>query len=183
MWDLSSPTRDESHVRCIGGPTKEVLSNFTLCLCSKLTWPLKKWWFYHALKVPSWCWSWNSDTLATWCRELTRLKRPWCWQRLRAGGEGDNRGWAGWMASLTQWTWAWVDSGDGDGQGGLAYCGSWGCKESDMTEWLNWTKIPSRPQVYFTQDFLHHQTLPCLQSLTRLCYVLTLNHSFLWFSS
>ena len=36
------------------------------------------------------------------------LKRPWCWERLRAGGEGDNRGWDGWMASLTQWTWVWV---------------------------------------------------------------------------
>ena len=41
---------------------------------------------------------------------LTHLKRPWCWERLRAGGEGDNRGWDGWMASLTQWTWVWVDS-------------------------------------------------------------------------
>ena len=38
-----------------------------------------------------WCWSWNSSTLATWCEELTHLKRPWCWERLRAGGEGDNR--------------------------------------------------------------------------------------------
>ena len=37
-------------------------------------------------------------------------KRPWCWERLRAGGKGDNRGWDGWMASLTQWTWAWVNS-------------------------------------------------------------------------
>ena len=38
------------------------------------------------------------------------LKRPWCWERLRAGGEGDDRGWDGWMASLTQWTWVWVNS-------------------------------------------------------------------------
>ena len=38
------------------------------------------------------------------------LERPWCWERLRAGGEGDNRGWDGWMASLTQWTWVWVSS-------------------------------------------------------------------------
>ena len=51
-----------------------------------------------------WCWSWNSDTLATWCEELSHLKRPWCWERLRAGGEGHGRGWDGWMASLTQWT-------------------------------------------------------------------------------
>ena len=50
-------------------------------------------------------------TLATWCEELTHLKRPWCWERLKAGGEGDDRGWNGWMASLTQWTWVWVDSG------------------------------------------------------------------------
>ena len=42
-----------------------------------------------------WCWSWNSNTLATWCEELTHLKRPWCWERLRAGGEGDNRRWDG----------------------------------------------------------------------------------------
>ena len=39
------------------------------------------------------------------------LKRPWCWERLKAGGEGDNRGWDGWMASLTRWTWVWVNSG------------------------------------------------------------------------
>ena len=64
-----------------------------------------------------WCWSWNSNTLATWCEELTHLKRPWCWERLRAGGEGDDRGWDGWMASLTQWTWVWVDSGTWWGTG------------------------------------------------------------------
>ena len=58
-----------------------------------------------------WCWSWNSSTLATWCEELTHLKRPWCWERLRAWEEGDDRGWDGWMASLTPWTWVWVDSG------------------------------------------------------------------------
>ena len=39
------------------------------------------------------------------------LKRPWCWERLRAGGEGDNRGWDDWMTSPTQWTWVWVNSG------------------------------------------------------------------------
>ena len=46
---------------------------------------------------------------ATWCKELTHLKRPWCWERLRAGGEGGDTGWDGWMASPTQWTWVWVD--------------------------------------------------------------------------
>ena len=38
-----------------------------------------------------WCWSWNSNTLSTWCEELTHWTRPWCWARLKAGGEGDNR--------------------------------------------------------------------------------------------
>ena len=58
-----------------------------------------------------WCWSWNSNPLATWCEEWTHLKRPWCWERLKAGGEGDNKGWDGWMVSPTQWTWVWVNSG------------------------------------------------------------------------
>ena len=58
-----------------------------------------------------WCWSWNFNTLATWCKELTHWKRPWCWERLRAGGEGDDRGWDDWMASPTRWTWVWVSSG------------------------------------------------------------------------
>ena len=49
--------------------------------------------------------------LVTWCEELTHWKRPWCWEGLGAGGEGDNRGWDGWMASLTQCTWVWVNSG------------------------------------------------------------------------
>ena len=58
-----------------------------------------------------WCWSWNSYTLATWWEELTHWKRPWCWERLKAGGEGDDRGWDGWMASPTPWTWVWASFG------------------------------------------------------------------------
>ena len=56
-------------------------------------------------------WNWNSNTLATSCEELTHWKRPWCWEGLGAGGEWDDRGWDGWMASPTQWTWVWVNSG------------------------------------------------------------------------
>ena len=56
-----------------------------------------------------WCWSWSSNTLAIWCEELTRWKRPWCWERLKAG-EGDDRGRDGWMAPLIQWTWVWANS-------------------------------------------------------------------------
>ena len=76
------------------------------------------------------------------CEELTHWKRPWCWERLKAGGEGDDRRWDGWMASPTQWTWVWVNSlGVGDGQGGLACCSPWGRKKSDTTERLNWTEL------------------------------------------
>ena len=57
-----------------------------------------------------WCWSWSSTTLATLCEELTHLKKPWCWERLWAGEEGDDRRWDGWMASPTQWTWVWLNS-------------------------------------------------------------------------
>ena len=58
-----------------------------------------------------WCYSWNSSTLATSWEELTHWKRSWCWEGLGAGGEGDDRGWDGWMASLTRWKWVWVNSG------------------------------------------------------------------------
>ena len=56
------------------------------------------------------CWTWNSNTLTTWYEELTHWKRSWCWERLKAGGERDDRGWDGWMASPTQRTWVWVTS-------------------------------------------------------------------------
>ena len=81
------------------------------------------------------------NTMATSCKELTHWKRPWCWEGLGAGGEGDDRGWDGWMTSPTGCTWVWVDSGVGDGQGGLACCDSWGRKESDTTEGLNWKDV------------------------------------------
>ena len=78
--------------------------------------------------------------LATSCEELTYWKRPWCWERLRAGGEGDDRGWDGWMASLTQRTWVWVNSRSWWWTGRNACCSPWGHKDSDMTERLNWTE-------------------------------------------
>ena len=68
-------------------------------------------WNLLNIRWTDWSWSWNSNTLAMWCEELTQLKRSRCWERLKVRGEGDDRGWDGWMASLTQWTWAWVSSG------------------------------------------------------------------------
>ena len=86
------------------------------------------------------CWSWNSNTLSTWCKEVTHLKRSWCWERLKAGG-GVDRGWDGWMASPAQWTWVWVNSQSWWWTGRLACCSPWGRKESAMTERLNWTEL------------------------------------------
>ena len=89
-----------------------------------------------------WCWSWNSNTLTTWCEELTHWKRPWCWERLRAGGEGDDRGWDGWMASLTRWTWVWVNSGSWwwTGRPGvLWFMGSQ--SRTRLSDWTDWTMI------------------------------------------
>ena len=81
-------------------------------------------------------WCWSSNTLATWCKELTHLKRPWCCERLKTGGEGDDRGWGGWMASSTRWTWVWASSGSWWWTGCFSL---WGPKESETTERLNWT--------------------------------------------
>ena len=67
-------------------------------------------WIFRTDFLQYCCWSWSSSILATWCKELTHLKRPWCWERLKAGGEVDDRGWDGWIASLTWWTWVWVGS-------------------------------------------------------------------------
>ena len=66
------------------------------------------------------------QTLATSCDEPTHLKRPWCWKRLKAGEEGDDRGWDGWVTSPTQWTWVEQTLGVVDRQGDLACCRLWG---------------------------------------------------------
>ena len=97
-----------------------------------------------------WCWSWNSNPLVTWCKDLTHLKRPWCWERLRAGGEGGDRGWDGWMASPTQWTWVWVNSRSWwwTGRPGvLQSMGSQGVGHNWVTEpnWTDWWSDTSNP--------------------------------------
>ena len=87
------------------------------------------------------------NTSATWYEELTHWKRPWCWERLKAGGEENDRGWDGWMASPIQWTGLWVNSRSWwwIGRPGVLR-GPWGCKESDTTEWLNWTELNLQKQ-------------------------------------
>ena len=68
-------------------------------------------------------------------------KRPWCWERLKAEGEGDDRGWDGWMASRTRWTWVWASSGSWwwTGKSGVLWStGSQRVGHDWVTE-LNWT--------------------------------------------
>ena len=84
----------------------------------------------------------KSNTLATWYEELTHWKRPWCWERLKAGGEGGDRGWDGWMALPTLWTWVWINSGSWwwTGRPGmLQSSGSQKVRHDWATE-LNWTR-------------------------------------------
>ena len=66
------------------------------------------------------------------------LERFWCWESLKAGGKQADRGWNSWMASLIQWIWVWVSSRIWWWTGKPGMLCTWGGKDSDMTEWLNW---------------------------------------------
>ena len=92
-----------------------------------------------------WCWSLNSSTLATSSEELTRWKRPWCWEGLGAGGEGDDRGWDDWMASPTRCAWVWVNSGSLWWTGRPGVLQFMGLQRVGHN-WVNWTELKV---VYF----------------------------------
>ena len=107
--------------------------------------PTSPFWRRSALGVlwKEGCLSWNSSTLATSCKELNHWKRLWCWEGLGAGGEGDDWGWDGWMASWTQWTWVWVNSRSWWWTGRpsvLRFMGSQRVGHDWVTE-LNWTEL------------------------------------------
>ena len=125
-----------------------------------------------------WCWSWSSSTLATWCEELTHWKGLWFWEGLGAGGEGDDRGWDGWMASPTRWTQVWMNSGScwWTGRPGvLRFMGSqrvghdW-ATEMNWTE-LNWTEYVLGPFCYSSWSYLNQ----CLHDLS---WSVVLEHAF-----
>ena len=78
-----------------------------------------------------------------YAKKLTHWKRPWCWERLKVGGEGEDRGWDGWMVSPTQWTWVWEGSGSWrwTGKPGvLQSMGSQRVRHNWATE-LNWWRL------------------------------------------
>ena len=84
----------------------------------------------------------GSNPLAIWCEEPTHLKRPWCWERLKAGQEEGDGGWDGWMASLTQWTWVWANTRRSEEQGNLEYCSLWGGKETWLSDLTTMIQLP-----------------------------------------
>ena len=130
-------------------------------------------------KTEDWCWS--SNTLATWCKELTPWKRPWC-------GKGMTED-----EMVGCHHHSMEAPGVGDGQGGLACCGPWGCKMSDMTDWseLNWERrleaalfCEVKPFAVWGQCCLYEIT--SVQSLhMKGCFQRTPNAQFLkdWFSA
>ena len=133
-------------------------------ILTSVKWYLLLFLIYISLIIwKDWCWSWNSNTLAISCEESIHWERSWCWEGLRAAGEGDNRGWDGWMASPTGWSWVWVNSSSWwwTGRPGvlrfmglqsvghnwateLNWTGSWG-KQSIRQRWLPglWNRVES----------------------------------------
>jgi len=90
------------------------------------------------------CWSWSSNTLATWREKPTLWKQPWCWERFKAGGEEGDRVWDIWTASLTQWTWV-------------------------STNFRRWWRT-GKPGVFVVHGVTKSQTQPSIW--TRTCYVI-----------
>ena len=113
-----------------------------------------------------WMLSWNSNTLAIWCEELTHWKRPWCRERLKVGGEGDDRGWDRWMVSPTQWTWVWAGSGSWWWTGRPGVLQSMGLQRvgHDWVTELNWTYNIVH-QLYFNWKKEKKSVLSSLNSL------------------
>ena len=93
----------------------------------------------------SW-WSWNANTLATWCEEMTHWKRPWCWERLKVWREVDDRGGDDWMASWTRWKWVWARFRSWWWTGKPGVLQSMGSQsQTQLSDWteLSWTDATS----------------------------------------
>ena len=139
----------------------------------KESWALKNWCFWTVVLEKTLCWlrespldykeiqqvnskgnqSWifigstdvEAETPILWPPDMKswHLKRPWCCERLKVGGDGDDRGWDDWMASLTQWAWAWVDFGSWQWTGRPGVLQSTPGVMKSQTRWateLNWTE-------------------------------------------
>ena len=111
------------------------------------------------------------------CEELTHWKRLWCWEGLGAGGERDDRGWDGWMASLIRWTWVWVNSGSWwwTGRPGvLRFMGSQRVRHDWVTK-LNWTNV-ILPTHYYWKFNSHHLLRTSMNQLHHTTYMTIMNN-------
>ena len=95
------------------------------------------------------------NPLATWCEQLSHWKRPWCWERLKEGGEEDDRGWDDWMASPTQWTWVWATPRNSEGQG-----------SPTMLQSMSWTWLNNWTTTIIQFRTFHHSNLSTFSYLT-----------------
>ena len=113
----------------------------------------------------------EAETLATWCKELTHWKKPWCWERLKAGREGDERGWDGWMASPTWWTWVWASSGSWWWTGKPGVLQSMGLQNirHDWGTELNWVSCQLPPEEYPSLPLFHYKTFSLLSPTLSPC--------------
>ena len=128
---------------------------------------------------------WKSNTLATWCKELTHWKRPWCWERLKAGGEENDRGWNGWMESLTRWAWGWASSRSWwwTGKPGmLQSMGSQRVGHDWATElnWTDWTILSSTTPSSFCLNLSQHQSLFSSHQVAKVLELQLQHQSFQW---
>ena len=120
-----------------------------------------------------WCWSWSYNTLATWYEEVTHWKRPWCWERLRAGGKGDDRGWDVWMASRVEHDWAtelnWTELWENKRSGIIFNLfRSSGLQTMALQQWNN-TAFFNSPQEYRYKNFYRISANRILQKLKGIC--------------
>ena len=114
----------------------------------------------------------DAEAEAIWWDKLTHWRRPWCWARLKAGGEGDNRGWDGWMASPTGWTWVWVSSRSWRWTGKPGCYSRWFYKASDM-DW----RLNSHMRVYVLECHSPTSSLPLFGEVYNLYRLTTREHT------
>ena len=103
--------------------------------------------------LKNWYWSWNSNTLAIWCEKLTHLKRPWCWERLKAGGEGDNRGWDGLIGITNS-----MDMGLGKLQQLVMNRKAWRATVHRVAK--SWTRLSNWTELNWSNLVQMHEGLP-----------------------
>ena len=106
-------------------------------------------------------------------RRTDSLERPWCWERLKARGKGDDRGWDGWMSSPTQWTWGWLNSGSWWWTGRPGVLQSMGHKELDTTEWLHWTEWFRWKTLFYPKFITIPFSYTCSKNLKIFCFTFT----------